>query len=134
MPGYNRLTGTIPTELGGLTSLTRLDLRKIENAFCLLHFAELISQFAVSQMTGYETLTGTIPTELGLLLHLSYLDLSDNYLHGTVPTFLTALVNLGALRVEFALFLNLFLVLLTETNLLLRHYAQNTFISMASLT
>ena len=56
----NQLSGSIPTELGELTKLTRLDL-------------------------GGSRLTGPIPTELGDLSNLVSLYLSSNQLLGAVP-------------------------------------------------
>ena len=58
--GSNRLTGTLPTELGLLTLLTGLDF-------------------------AFNYLTGEIPTELGRLTHLISLDLNSNDFEGTIP-------------------------------------------------
>ena len=55
------LDGTLPTQLGGLVSLTSLDLSSNQ-------------------------LSGAIPSELGLLVELVTLDLSDNELSGAIPT------------------------------------------------
>ena len=68
----NRLTGTIPTELGRLTSMQGLH---IDN----------------------NQLTGTIPAELGRLSNLRWLTLHDNRLTGEVPTELGRLTNLQQL-------------------------------------
>ena len=67
-----RLTGTIPAELGGLTNLERLSLSD-------------------------NYLTGTIPAELGGLTNLQSLTLYDNYLTGTIPAELGGLTNLQSL-------------------------------------
>jgi hypothetical protein len=72
---HNRMTGTIPSELGQLLSLTSLDI-------------------------GVNNLNGTIPTELGQLLSLTYLDISNNQLTGTIPTELGQLVSLTYLSVR----------------------------------
>ena len=66
------LTGQIPTELGNLSNLARLDL-------------------------GGNQLTGPIPTELGGLVNLEVLSLSVNQLTGPIPTELGGLVNLERL-------------------------------------
>ena len=63
------MTGTIPTDLGDLTSLTELDLYSNQ-------------------------LTGQIPTELGNLSNLTGLDLSGNQLTGTIPSSFTSLTGL----------------------------------------
>jgi len=55
------ITGSIPTQLGSLTSLKTLDLSN-------------------------NNLTGAIPTELGNLTNLEILDLSYNNLTGAIPT------------------------------------------------
>ena len=67
----NQLTGSIPPELGGMESLTRLDLSR--NKF-----------------------SGSIPAELGSISTLTYLDLSENLLTGGIPA---ALGNLSNLKV-----------------------------------
>ena len=73
----NRLTGSIPTQLGNLSFLERLDLR-------------------------HNRLTGAIPARLGNLSNLQSLLVDDNQLMGIIPTSFT---NLGALR-EFYFYLN----------------------------
>ncbi len=67
----NTLNGTLPADLGTLTSLETLDLSD-------------------------NTLSGTIPN-LGALVGLTSLDLSDNQLSGTIPN-LGALVGLTTLK------------------------------------
>ena len=68
----NSLTGSIPAELGKLSKLQRLDL-------------------------GYNALTGSIPTELGSLSSLQQLALGENQLDGTIPAELGNLSNLTSL-------------------------------------
>lgn len=68
----NSISGTIPADLGGLTSLFFLDL-------------------------GGNQLTGTIPAELGNLANLNVLTLSDNQLTGAIPAELGNLTALSAL-------------------------------------
>ena len=67
--GDNRLSGTIPSELGSLTNLLGLYLHENE-------------------------LSGTIPPELGNLTGLTTLSLSENELSGTIPSELGSLTNL----------------------------------------
>ena len=66
------LSGTIPSELSGLTELIRVLLPRND-----LH--------------------GSIPAELGQLTNLTHLDLSDNELTGAIPAELSQLVNLEIL-------------------------------------
>ncbi len=63
-----------------------------------------------TQITGGDGLTGTIPTEFERLSNITSLGLSYNNLHGTVPTFLATLVNLGMLCFELELVLILIVV------------------------
>lgn len=56
----NNLTGTLPTELGNLTSLTTLDLSE-------------------------NSISGTIPPQIGRLASLTSLNLSSNQLDGVIP-------------------------------------------------
>ena len=69
----NQLSGTIPAELGNLSSLTGLNL-------------------------GYNQLSGTIPSELGNLSSLTGLYLYDNQLSGTIPSELGNLSSLTGLN------------------------------------
>ena len=68
----NRLSGSIPSELGDLSSLKRLNLNGNE-------------------------LSGAIPPELGNLSELSYISLRSNQLTGAIPPELGNLSNLRAL-------------------------------------
>ena len=68
----NRLTGTIPAEVGSLSGLEELHL-------------------------GFNELSGPIPAELGRLANLDYLYLSWNRLTGTIPADLGGLSNLETL-------------------------------------
>lgn len=66
----NNLTGSIPIEIGNLTSLVTLD----------------ISQNA---------LTGSIPPQIGLLTDLELLDLSNNQISGVIPKTIGNNINLS---------------------------------------
>ena len=69
----NLLTGTIPAELGNLTSLNYLSL-------------------------GANSLSGSIPKELGSLANLTTLSLFSNSLSGSIPSELGNLTNLTTLH------------------------------------
>ena len=69
----NRLSGTIPASLGGLTNLFRLEL-------------------------GGNQLSGAIPSSLGGLTNLDVLHLGDNRLSGAIPASLGGLTNLRRLH------------------------------------
>lgn len=69
------VTGTIPSELGLLTGMTRLGLHVMD-------------------------LTGPIPSELGTMSHMKKLLLHDNALTGTIPTELASMSNLEAFTVS----------------------------------
>ena len=80
--GNNRLSGTIPPELGGLPNLTSLNLR--DNR-----------RYSQESRTFEGGLMGSIPPELGSLASLRDLDLSGNQLTGPIPP---ELGNLAKLR------------------------------------
>ncbi len=83
--GRNLLSGTIPSELGNLSNLNALDL---EGAFTL----------EVEKVSG---LTGSIPPELGNLSKLQeQLDLSRNKLTGSIPPELGNLTRLENLWIQ----------------------------------
>jgi Leucine-rich repeat (LRR) protein len=73
----NELTGSIPPEIGVLTNLTYLNLRR--------------------EQYPYTSLTGSIPPEIGNLTNLIYLDLSWNGLTGSIPSEIGNLTNLTQL-------------------------------------
>ncbi|KAH7841347.1 hypothetical protein Vadar_028633 [Vaccinium darrowii] len=73
--GMNRLSGTIPKDLGRMTSLTNLSLES--NMF-----------------------EGTVPAELGNLVNLQYFNLNSNNLTGELPKELNHLINLREVRLS----------------------------------
>ncbi len=90
----NRLKGTIPTELGQLTSLTSLDLNNNRLTGTIpTELGKLISLEKLD-FRGNERMSGSIPTELGQLTSLTSLDLCVNDLTGTIPTELGQLTSL----------------------------------------
>jgi hypothetical protein len=84
----NQLSGTIPTEIGRVTVLTHLFLRK-----CLCQSLSIHQQhhchsspycpfFVILITTDYNELSGTIPTEIGQMIELEHLDLGESLRSG----------------------------------------------------
>ena len=92
----NKLTGSIPVELGNLTALGFLDLSGNQLSGPIP--AELGSLTALSNLVlSRNYLTGPIPAELGNLTGLRSLRLGRNQLSGTIPTELGNLTKLEVL-------------------------------------
>lgn len=91
------LAGTIPTEIGGMTSLTQLFL--LDNSLLggviptELQHLQKIESLALDRCA----LTGTIPTSVGKLTELQLLYLAENKLRGGMPTELGLLTKLTRL-------------------------------------
>jgi hypothetical protein len=78
----NNLSGSLPTEIGFLTTVERLDLCEwafINQAKKDYHTVRISHTFLVlldsSRMTAYNALTGPIPSEIGNFIALEYLNL-----------------------------------------------------------
>ena len=116
----NRLTGTIPPDLGNLTNLTHLNFwanqlwgtippelgRLVSLRRLSLGVNDLTGEIppelgALTRLTGLtlrlNQLTGPIPTELGNLTELRTLDLYSNELSGPIPTELGNLTEMQIL-------------------------------------
>ena len=81
----NNLTGTIPAELGSLSSLITLHLDDNEMTGTIPPELGSLSNLNELDLAD-NNLTGTIPPELGNLSNLTWLDLGDNNLTGTIPS------------------------------------------------
>jgi Leucine-rich repeat (LRR) protein len=120
LTSYN-LTGTIPSELGLLSSIQALELGQnqlkgslaseignLENAVELLLYENLLTGIIPSelgQLSNVEilalcnnSLTGIIPPELGALVNLEELAFFNNSMDGTLPTELGSLTKLLVLN------------------------------------
>lgn len=95
----NRLAGTIPAELGGLTRLEVLNLRENELEGPLPPEIGSLTRLRVIDL-GHLELSGEIPATLGRLVELRRLNLEYVPFTGSIPPELGALVRLE--------FLNLF--------------------------
>jgi hypothetical protein len=92
----NNLSGSLPAELGNLTSLQDLSLSSNDlNGSLPAELGDLTSlqEFYI----GGNKLTGSIPTEFGNLINLQAIDLGANQLTGSIPTQLGNLTNLESL-------------------------------------
>ena len=108
LPG-NGLSGEIPSALGRLASLERLDLgaRWVDGVGWVYNdlSGEIPTELAaltnlrILEIRG-NRLLGTIPPELASLAKLQWLDLRDNRLSGAVPRELSNLSNLHGLRLN----------------------------------
>ncbi|KAI8845137.1 hypothetical protein BJ741DRAFT_644610 [Chytriomyces cf. hyalinus JEL632] len=93
------LTGPIPTELGLLTSLTRIYLATNQLNGSIPTQLGLLSKLELIQFNNNQ-LSGTIPTELGRLSSLTEINLAGNQLTGPVPTEISALPRLKTLLLD----------------------------------
>ena len=96
----NRLSGSIPLELGSLTKLERLDLKgnQLTGSIPWEHLLKLTNLTGLN-LEGNQ-LTGSIPSELGSLTNLERLELGGNRLTGSIPPELGSLTNLVDFRLQ----------------------------------
>jgi len=95
----NNLTGTIPSQIGELSALTRL----------IMHANNLSGNIPATIGNASELrqiwlfsnqLNGILPNEIGNLTHLTHLGLGNNQLTGSVPASYGNLSNLGFLTLK----------------------------------
>ena len=75
--GHNSITGTIPTEVGGLNNVTALLTRKFyfDPGWChhiVIDDLRLTHCFLRCMPSANNSITGTIPTELGAMEKLGF--------------------------------------------------------------
>ena len=92
----NELSGSIPPELGRLTNLTGLDLRDNDLSGSIPPELGRLTSLLRLDLRDND-LSGSIPPELGRLTSLLRLDLRDNDLSGSIPPELGQLTSLAVL-------------------------------------
>ncbi|KAK9921771.1 hypothetical protein M0R45_030268 [Rubus argutus] len=99
--GFN---GYIPSELGHLDSLKRLNLAS--NNFSKPIPARLFNATSLIALDlSRNSLSGPVPAQIGALKDLRHLDLSSNLLNGSLPESLTELDSLvGTLNLSYNIF------------------------------
>ena len=93
---YNGLSGSIPPELGNLTTLDTLALHDNQLSGSIPPELSNLTQLE-ALFLDYNQLSGEIPPELGNLTQLERLSLGDNQLSGSIPPELGNLTQLESL-------------------------------------
>ncbi len=91
----NNLNGTLPADLGSLTSLETLDLSDNRLSGTIPNLSALTSLTTLD--LGDNQVSGTIPAWLSALTSLTTLDLGDNQVSGTIPDWQGSLPSLTTL-------------------------------------
>ncbi|EEF39415.1 receptor protein kinase, putative [Ricinus communis] len=95
----NKISGSIPQEIGMLRSLTYIDLSNNFLNGSLPPSIGNLTQLPILYIHMCE-LSGSIPDEIGLMRSAIDIDLSTNYLTGTVPTSIGNLTKLEYLHLN----------------------------------
>ncbi len=95
----NQLSGSIPPELGSLSSLMTLDLYYSQLSGSIPPELGRLSNLQRLYLQGNQ-LSGSIPPELGNLSSLQYLNLEKNRLSGSIPAELGNLSSLQSLQLK----------------------------------
>ncbi len=95
---FNGLAGSIPPELGNLTSLEELNLQSRGLTGSIPPELGNLTHLQSLDITSDRTLSGGIPPELGSLTNLHHLNLDYNNLTGLIPPELGNLTSLTYLR------------------------------------
>ena len=95
----NRLTGTIPPQLGGLANLQALGLSENQLSGTIPPQLSALSHLEHLWLDTNQ-LSGAIPVELGHLVNLRTLTLNMNQLSGAIPPQIGSLVNLRFLSLD----------------------------------
>ena len=95
----NNLMGTLPAELGNLTSLHTLDLYDNQLTGSIPTQLDKLANLQILYL-DFNQLIGDVPAELGSLANLQNLWLNNNQLAGSIPTQLGNLANLQNLYLD----------------------------------
>jgi hypothetical protein len=99
LSGNLNVTGSIPSEFGGITTLNTLDLSEMSLEGSIPASFSSLDQLGHLALINSQ-LTGTLPTELFQLQNIRYLALSGNHFHGTIPTEVGQSTSLNILRLD----------------------------------
>jgi len=102
---FNSVAGTLPTELGRLSSIDRITWNDNQLVGTIPTQIGEINRPALSReldqiMLANNALSGSVPTELAAHSELSMVDMRNNSLAGTLPTEVGSLSNLAVLHVH----------------------------------
>ena len=92
----NKIGGTIPSTISGLTSLRYLDLDRNSLVGTIPSTISGLRSLQALDLSS-NLLSGTIPSAIGGLTSLQTLWFSNNLLSGTIPSTMSALTSLGNL-------------------------------------
>ena len=93
LQGNAGFSGTLPSELGGLTDLFTFDAQGLKISGTLPSELGQLNSLTFLRLND-NLLSGSLPTELGNLNRLENLDLYNNALEGDMPSELGRLINL----------------------------------------
>ena len=97
----NALTGSVPTEIGFLTKLEVMEISLTENQSRFLSIKGSGSlRRSLEDANAQPSLTGPIPSEIGLVTSLLSLDLSDNEISGSIPSEVGELLDVVSLSLH----------------------------------
>jgi hypothetical protein len=93
----NKLSGSIPWQLGQLTDLQELVLYDNELSESIPHELSQLNNLKILDLS-YNQLSGPIPVAFGNLINLERLWIDNNQVSGPIPTELGKLINLKSLN------------------------------------